>query len=436
MRVDSTTLSDLEIFRSADGAPSLFSTIDRTQTTVGSKALRRRLENPLSDVQHIREVQQSVRFFVQHREAIWLDETAMTIVQRYLRSNIEAESSSSPIHTAVKGVWLSLRYRDLYQELKSGVDSTLQFLKGLRDQGRELLALDPPTDIHLMASELERVCDGFLSGEPSTATSGSVLSTDRLLRNEGRVELEHLIDLAGELDALRSMADTTLQFGWILPEFVDSRAFELEVEGLHHPFVRSAVSNPLDLTGGEPMVFLTGPNMAGKTTYLRSAALLVFLAHVGMGVPAGKARLTPGDVLFTSLNPSDNLRAGLSYFLAEVKRVKAAAEILARGERAFVLFDEVFKGTNVRDALEASAEVILGFARANGSGFIFSSHLIELVEKLRANPSIRFHCFDGNVVKGVTTYSYELKNGGSDQRLGLLLLRQERVPELLSQIGA
>ena len=184
------------------------------------------------------------------------------------------------------------------------------------------------------------------------------------------------------------------------------------------------------------MVFLTGPNMAGKTTYLRSAALAVFLAQVGMGVPASKARLTPVDVLFTSLNPSDNLRAGLSYFLAEVKRVKAAAEILARGERAFILFDEVFRGTNVRDALEASAEVILGFARAKGSGFIFSSHLIELVEKLRSNPAIRFHCFDGSVVKGVATYSYELKKGVSDQRLGLLLLRQERVPELISQIGA
>jgi hypothetical protein len=131
----------------------------------------------------------------------------MTIVQRYLRSNIEAESSSSAIHTVVKGVWLSLRYRDLYQELKSGVDSTLQLLEGLRDLGRELLTLDPPSDIHRMASELERVCDGFLSGEPSTATPGSVLSTDRLLRYEGRVELEHLIDLAGELDALRSMAD-------------------------------------------------------------------------------------------------------------------------------------------------------------------------------------------------------------------------------------
>ncbi len=87
MQVDATTLSDLEIFRSADGAPGLFTTIDRTQTSVGSKALRRRLENPFTDVQQIREVQDSVRFFIRHRETVWVDERAMAVVDQYLRSN-------------------------------------------------------------------------------------------------------------------------------------------------------------------------------------------------------------------------------------------------------------------------------------------------------------------------------------------------------------
>ena len=87
-------------------------------------------------------------------------------------------------------------------------------------------------------------------------------------------------------------------------------------------------------------------------------------------------------MLFTSLNPKDNLRSGLSYFFAEIMRVKEAATFLAEGRRALVIFDEVFKGTNVRDALEASAAVILGFAKARQSGFMFSSHLTELVDVL------------------------------------------------------
>jgi DNA mismatch repair ATPase MutS len=190
------------------------------------------------------------------------------------------------------------------------------------------------------------------------------------------------------------------------------------------------------LNGGEPIVFLTGPNMSGKTTYLKSVALAVLFAQVGMGVPARKMRLTPVESLFTSLNPSDNLRSGLSYFFAEVLRVKAAATLLAEGKRALVIFDEVFKGTNVRDARDASAEVILGFAKARRSGFIFSSHLVELVDTLAVNRAIRFCCFDGDIVDGVTHYGYELRDGVSEKRFGLLLLRQAQVPELIARIGA
>ena len=117
-------------------------------------------------------------------------------------------------------------------------------------------------------------------------------------------------------------------------------------------------------------------------------------------------------------------------------RVKEAATLLADGRRALVIFDEVFKGTNVRDALEASAAVILGFAKARQSGFMFSSHLIELVEVLKSNPAIRFHCFDGDIRNGAAEYTYELREGVSDKRLGLVLLQQARVPELLARIGA
>src|SRR5262249_49489295 len=132
----------------------------------------------------------------------------------------------------------------------------------------------------------------------------------------------------------------------------------------------------------------------------------------------------------------DNLRAGLSYFLAEVLRVKAAATILAEGRRALVLFDEVFKGTNVRDALDASAEVILGFARARRSGFIFSSHLTELVDVLAPAGTIRFCYFDGDIVAGLPHYAYQLREGVSTKRFGLVLLRQAQVPELMARISA
>jgi DNA mismatch repair ATPase MutS len=142
------------------------------------------------------------------------------------------------------------------------------------------------------------------------------------------------------------------------------------------------------------------------------------------------------EALITSLNPSDNLRAGMSYFLSEVLRVQVAAETLAEGRRAFVLFDEVFKGTNVSDALEASAEVISGFSLAARSGFIFSSHIVELEGKLRSNPRVRFEDFEGRLVEGRAEYSYRLHSGISNLRLGLQLLREAGIPQLIARIGA
>lgn len=267
------------------------------------------------------------------------------------------------------------------------------------------------------------------------ARAWEIERVDRIYRLGEKAAIDRLVEIVGQIDALRSMATSTRSLGWTFPDVVQSEQFVLEGEGVYRPFLESPVANPVTVTGGEPMVFLTGPNMAGKTTYLRAAALAVLLAQCGMGVPARGLRVTPVEVLLTSLNPSDNLRAGLSFFQSEVIRVRDAATHLAEGKRAFVLFDEVFKGTNVRDALEASTTVILGCAKARGSGFIFSSHLVELVDALEREGRVQFYFFEGHLESGRATYSYELRAGVSRQRLGLQLLAEAEVPRLLARIG-
>ena len=369
---------------------------------------------------------------MRHPGLVRFDRRALEAVERYLRSNIEL-SSGSALGEGVEVVWVALRYRDILKELRDGVRDTVRLFGHLATVAREVEGSDPPEAVGALAARLRSTARALLDAHDAAS---NVLGADRVCRGRMRTEIEEALGAAAELDALSAMAMSTAELGWTLPDIVQADSFLLDAAGVYHPFVEEPVPNPAYLSGGEPMVFLTGPNMAGKTTYLRSVALVVFLAQVGMGVPAERARLTPVEALFTSLNPSDNLKEGLSYFLAEVLRVKAAATLLAEGRRALVLFDEVFKGTNVRDALEASAEVILGFARARRSGFVFSSHLAELVEELETNPAIRFCYFDGQIVRGAPQYSYRLKEGVSDQRFGLLLLRQARVPELIARISA
>jgi DNA mismatch repair ATPase MutS len=432
MLVDSTTLSDLEVFRSLDGSRGLLHLLDWTATSRGHAALIRRFREPSHDIDAIRSTQDAVRFFQRHPDVLPLDEEMLIAVGRYLDSNISINETSK-LGARAEHLWMKVRYRDLTIELKLGVDATRELFARVSGICSRLRALDAPSVISSIVGQLATTADAILDLYKHSA---ALLRTDAALRHHWRAAIDEALDHLGELDALNAMAAATNSCGWVLPDLEESETFQLEAEGLFQPFVDRAVKNPARLTGGEPMIFLTGPNMAGKTTYLRSVALLVLLGQVGMGVPAQKVRFTPVEVLFTSLNPTDNLRAGLSYFLAEVLRVKVAAGFLAEGRRALVLFDEVFKGTNVRDALDASAEVILGFAKARRSGFIFSSHLVELVEALEINRNIRFYYFDGDISEGVPQYTYKLREGVSDKRFGLLLLRQAQVPELIARISA
>ena len=432
MHIDATTLSDLEIFRSPDGSEGLFPLIDRTFTEQGRKALRHRVEHPMSDLPEVRRTQEAVRFFLRQPRLLRIEDQSLEAVDRYLRSTIEV-NAPFPLGERVEYLWLAVRYRDVLRELRNGVAETVALFQYLAMLARSIEDCAPPALISETVAELQSVAESVLGAQ---AGPRNLLSVDRTYRGSLLEAIQRALWAVAELDALNAMALSTAALGWTMPELVESDSFLLDATGVFHPFVEAPVPNPIHLSGGDPMVFLTGPNMAGKTTYLRSVALVVFLAQLGMGVPATKARLTPVEALFTSLNPADNLKAGLSYFLAEVLRVKAAATLLADGRRSLVLFDEVFKGTNVKDALEASAEVILGFAKARRSGLIFSSHLAELVEVLKTNPNIRFCCFDGEIVSGIPQYSYQLRDGVSDQRSGVLLLRQARIPELIARISA
>jgi len=432
MLIDGTTLADLAVFQTPDGSEGVFALVDRTYTRTGRAALRRRFEAPASDVTSIRRTQEAVRWFMRHPTVPLIEDEAIEAVTRYLDSNIELSRKKS-IAARFEAAWMTVRFRDVLAEIREGIKAT-RAVVGRAASLSEAVRRDPlPTVVSELLDDLDRASRAARSG---LSSARGILEIDRALRGEAAAELRRALQALAELDALQAMARATSELGWGFPELLADEAFHFEASGVFHPFVESPVRNPVRLTGGEPMVFLTGPNMAGKTTYLRAVGLVVLLAQVGMGVPADAARLTPVEALFSSLNPADNLRAGLSYFLAEVLRVKAAASLLAEGKRALVLFDEVFKGTNVKDALEASAEVILGFARARRSGFVFSSHLAELAETLATNPSIRFCYFDGEILRGVPHYGYALKEGVSDKRFGLILLRQARIPELIDRIGS
>jgi DNA mismatch repair protein MutS len=123
------------------------------------------------------------------------------------------------------------------------------------------------------------------------------------------------------------------------------------------------VAYDLELAPTQNFLFLTGANMAGKSTLIKAVGSAVFLAHIGMGVPVKEMELSLFDGLLSNINVSDNIAKGESYFFNEVQRIKNTIYKINDGKKWLVLIDELFKGTNVQDAMKCSLAVIRGLIK-------------------------------------------------------------------------
>jgi DNA mismatch repair ATPase MutS len=174
--------------------------------------------------------------------------------------------------------------------------------------------------------------------------------------------------------------------------------------------------------------------MAGKSTFIKSIGTAVFLAHLGMGVPAQQMELSVFDGLLSNINVVDNIAKGESFFYNEVQRIKSTIQKIADGKNWLILIDELFKGTNVQDAMKCSSAVIEGFLKIKDSTFVLSTHLYEIGENLKRYPNIIFKYFETSVQNEQLEFNYHLKDGISNDRLGYLILKKEGVVDLLQKL--
>lgn len=442
MKADRQTLQDLDILGTRVGDPGLLDRLDRTRTRGGRRALQRRFTQPLDSVREIRAVQETLRYITEHRTSLVAlpDERLLEPLDRYLGSRFVTLKRVRGPSASFESLWIRLRDPDLYREAERGVELVASLLARL-----DALTTDADAAPPLLAELFQQVrtllrrtpVQVLRAWERRAGRWALTLIADSMARDEARPMLLQLIDLAHEIDALVSMANVTVDEGYVFPDVVEGDGGqEIAIEGLYHPLVEWPVTNDLRLTHGQRLVFLTGPNMAGKTTYLKAAGIAVLLAHVGMGVPAAGCRLSVMDRLVTAIRTEDDLRAGISYFQAEARRVQKIARSLAEGRRAFVIIDELFRGTNVKDACDASLKVIEAFAGAPTGLFVIASHLIELAPALEASAAVLLMRFEAEMADDDVRFDYRIRSGVSDQRLGMKVLEREGVLASLQAIHA
>ena len=235
------------------------------------------------------------------------------------------------------------------------------------------------------------------------------------------------------IDVGASHAERAAQGGWCRPEIVAEPC--LEIVGGRHPVVEAAlekagerfVANDCELGPDNRLWLVGGPNMGGKSTFLRQSALIVLLAQAGGFVPAEAARIGLVDRLFSRVGASDNLARGRSTFMVEM--VETAAILAQATERSFVILDEVGRGTSTYDGLAlawAVAETIHETLRCR---CLFATHYHELSRLAETCPALSLHHVRAREWKGELVLLHELAEGAADRSYGLAVARLAGVPK-------
>ncbi|MFZ2586592.1 MAG: DNA mismatch repair protein MutS [Alphaproteobacteria bacterium] len=229
------------------------------------------------------------------------------------------------------------------------------------------------------------------------------------------------------LDVLTTLAEHAARRGWVRPVVDDSTAFEV-VAG-RHPVVDTRVStfvpNDCALTGGQVWL-LTGPNMAGKSTFLRQNALLVVLAHMGSFVPAQSAHIGVADNLMSRIGAADNLAAGQSTFMVEM--VETAAILNKATPRSFVILDELGRGTATYDGLAIAWACVEHIANSLHCRTLFATHYHELTALGDNIPTVTPHHVAVKEWKGDVVFLHKVQAGAATGSYGVHVAKLAGVP--------
>jgi DNA mismatch repair ATPase MutS len=434
MVIDADTLRDLAILPAAGArGRTVWDLVDRTRSRTGAEHLRRALSEPPHDADAILARQTAHRALASVLAEIRaaLDAAANDAIERYLASTWHLPDAHPVGASLTPRLLAPAWYQDYEQSVAEGQARIASALTAAAGLAGRLTATDAPLLRALGAEIASTLGDADIAEVRRLAprtSRGARLAFDQLARTLAAPKLRALLDGLGRLEAIWCLASATVEHGWCFPT-VGGR---FTVRGLTHPLLPGrAVPNDLDLDGDTRVGFVTGPNMAGKSTFLKAVAVATVLAHAGCGVPAAAMTFAPIGTVFSSVQVADDLGRGECFYLAEVRRVKALAEALRRHGSILAVIDEPFRGTNVHDAAEATIAVITSLARQPGARVFVASHLAEVVPAIAADPHVRLLHFAADVRDTEVTFDYRVRDGLSTQRLGMVLLKREGVLALL-----
>lgn len=221
-----------------------------------------------------------------------------------------------------------------------------------------------------------------------------------------------------------SINNAIVEREFVFPTFQEKG---INLINVYHPRVKNPIENDFEASGN--VIVLNGPNMSGKSTFLKSVSLCIYLGNLGLAIPASKGVIPFCTNFSVGINKRDDILSGYSHFMTEVMSLKKVVLKAAEGERCFAVFDELFSGTNAEDALEICKTTINGLSAYSNSIFFISTHIQEL--KNLTNDTVLNYYLDCELIDNTPTFTYKLKKGWSDTKVGRILFEKEGLNKLL-----
>ena len=237
-------------------------------------------------------------------------------------------------------------------------------------------------------------------------------------------KLKSWLKMLATIDEINSFAGFNYSFQLeTIPKF--STDFQLEAKNATHPFIskENNVGNPISISGWQQFNVITGANMAGKSTYLRTVGVNLVLAMTGSAVFADKFMFKPVEII-TGIKTSDSLQDGESYFFAELKRLKQIIDRLENSEQLFIILDEILRGTNSADKQKGSLGLIKQLLRLKASGII-ATHDLALGKLIDTFPdNITNKRFEVEITNNQLEFDYKIKDGISQNLNATFLMKK------------
>lgn len=435
--LDKQTIKDLELFADNRSDNSISKLYSQTKTHGAKNLVDQLMRNPVADIQELRQRTALIQFLAETGFDLKINSGQFEFIDRYHRLNV-APLKNNVADAFLQNLFYKLKPSNDYFIISSGIQQIVYLLVHLKEQIKAINALEVPKKLAWYLKQISTFVEkpdfNFINNYREKISFTRLNKLDYLFRRKYKKELLALVEIVYELDAYITIAAVLKQNNFTLPEYSESVLPNLFIDEFHHPLVKNAVPYSIQMDESTNLCFLTGPNMAGKSTFLKAVGLTIYLAHLGFPVPAKQMTTSIYNGIVTTINLSDDRNLGYSHFYSEVNRIKETLLKIKNKKRLFVIFDELFRGTNVKDAFDGSLLIIKSFANIPKSAFFISTHITEVAEKVKDIGTIQFNFFDSKLVANKPVYNYKLEKGISHERMGMYILKSERIIELLDSM--